>query len=310
LNAGFERASVCLVNGAGAVPGAAEHAYLLGPLEYLARIVQELDVDRVVLAFSDASDEKTVEALRQIADLDVQIDIVPRLYELIGPRAVLHSAEGLPLIGLPPIRLSKAARATKRVLDVILSSTALLLLAPLFAVVAVAIKLDSPGPVLFVQTRMGARNRPFRIFKFRTMTTDAEARRAAVERLNRHLGPGGDPRMFKVPDDPRITPIGKILRRYSLDELPQLINVLKGDMSLVGPRPLILDEDQHVAGWARRRLDVKPGITGLWQVHGAGSIPFGEMVQLDYLYVRTWSLWTDIVLLLRTLAVVVRGSGC
>jgi len=116
--------------------------------------------------------------------------------------------------------------------------------------------------------------------------------------------------MFKIPNDPRVTPLGQFLRKHAIDELPQLINVLLGDMSLVGPRPLILAEDRYVDGWARRRVDVKPGITGLWQVCGASNIPFGEMVQLDYRYVRTWSLWNDILLLLRTLPTVVRGSGC
>ena len=284
--------------------------FLLGPLSRLPQIVDELDIDRVVLAFSESSDERTLEAMRQIADLDVQIDVVPRLFELIGPRAVIHGAEGLPLIGLSPVRLSKLARVTKRIFDCTLGAGALLVLTPLLIVVAAAIKLESRGPVFFGQTRMGARNRPFRILKFRTMAVDADARKAEVLALNRHAQAGGDARMFKIPHDPRVTQVGRFLRCYAIDELPQLINVLRGDMSLVGPRPLILDEDRHVDGWARRRLDVKPGITGPWQVHGASAIPFGEMVQLDYLYVRTWSLWNDVVLLLRTVAVVVRGSGC
>ena len=175
--------------------------------------------------------------------------------------------------------------------------------------VAIAVKVDSPGPVFFPQTRVGSRGTLFRIFKFRTMVADADAHKGEVMELNRHAQPGGDPRMFKIAQDPRVTRFGRFLRRYSVDELPQLINVLVGQMSLVGPRPLILDEDQHVHGWARRRLDVKPGITGLWQVYGGSAIPFGEMVQLDYLYVRTWSLWSDIRLLLRTLPVVAEEPG-
>ena len=283
--------------------------YLLGSIEDLPELVRNLDIERVVLAFSEAKDERTLEALREI-DLDVQIDVVPRLFELIGPHAVIHSAEGLPLIGLPPVRLSRAARVIKRTLDVVVAFLGILLLAPLWLAIALAIKLDSQGPVFFRQTRMGARSEPFRIFKFRTMTADADTRKADVIMLNRHGEAGGDPRMFKVAADPRVTPVGRLLRRYSIDEFPQLLNVFLGDMSLVGPRPLILDEDRHVAGWARRRLDVKPGMTGLWQVHGGSNIPFGEMVQLDYRYVRTWSLWSDVLLLIRTGAVVLRGSGC
>jgi lipopolysaccharide/colanic/teichoic acid biosynthesis glycosyltransferase len=163
--------------------------------------------------------------------------------------------------------------------------------------------------VFFRQVRMGQRNRTFRIVKFRTMSADAEQRKAEVAHLNRHARNGGDPRMFKIPDDPRVTRVGRFLRRYSLDELPQLINVLKGEMSLVGPRPLILAEDQHVVDWARSRLDLKPGITGLWQALGNSAIPFEEMVRLDYLYVTSWSLGKDCRLLLRTIPAVVRNGA-
>ena len=296
--------------GASGAPLTHGHEYLLGRVDDLPAIVDELDVDRVVVAFSETNDELTLAAVRLLADVDVQIDVVPRLFELIGPNAVIHTAEGVPLIGLPPVRLSRLARVTKRAIDLSVSFVVLLVLAPLLALVALAIKLDSPGPVLFRQTRMGARNRPFTILKFRTMVTDADARKNDVAPLSRHAGAGGDTRMFKVTNDPRVTRVGRLLRRYSVDELPQLLNVVLGDMSLVGPRPLILTEDRHVDGWARRRLDVKPGITGLWQVHGGSAIPFGEMVQLDYLYVRTWSLWNDVRLVFRTLPVVCRGTGC
>jgi exopolysaccharide biosynthesis polyprenyl glycosylphosphotransferase len=286
------------------------HEYVLGAVDSLPEIVEAFAVDRVVFAFSELNDEATLEALREIADRDVQIDIVPRFFELIGPRATIHTAEGIPLIGLPPVRLSRIARVTKRTIDVASALAGLFVLSPLLILAAIAIKLDSRGPVLFRQTRMGARNKAFTIFKFRTMAVDAEARKAELSGLNVHARAGGDPRMFKLASDPRVTRVGRILRRYSIDELPQLLNVLGGTMSLVGPRPIILDEDRHVDGWARRRLDVKPGITGLWQVHGGSAIPFGEMVQLDYLYVRTWSLWSDVVLLLKTVPVVTRGSGC
>jgi lipopolysaccharide/colanic/teichoic acid biosynthesis glycosyltransferase len=189
-------------------------------------------------------------------------------------------------------------------LDLVGSAAGLLLLAPAFAAIAVAIKLDSPGPVFFRQLRMGRSERTFRIFKFRTMTVDADARKHEVAHLNKHLQT--DPRMFKVPNDPRMTRVGRFLRRYSLDELPQLLNVLKGEMSLVGPRPLILDEDQHVNGWGRRRLHLKPGITGLWQVLGRDDITFEEMVELDYRYVAGWSLAGDLKLMLQTIPTLMR----
>jgi lipopolysaccharide/colanic/teichoic acid biosynthesis glycosyltransferase len=226
---------------------------------------------------------------------------------VLGPNVGIHTAEGLPLIGLPALRLSPSARLGKRVGDVTFSLLGLVTLAPLFAFIAVAIKLDSPGPVFFRQVRRGLGGSEFRIYKFRTMVRDAEERKASLQPLNRHNGANGDRTMFKIPDDPRMTRVGRLLRRSSLDELPQLLNVLLGQMSLVGPRPLILDEDQHVVDWERRRLSLKPGITGLWQVLGRDDIPFGEMVKLDYLYVTTWSLMNDLKLVLRTLPLLFRA---
>jgi lipopolysaccharide/colanic/teichoic acid biosynthesis glycosyltransferase len=216
----------------------------------------------------------------------------------------VHEAEGLPLLGLPPPRLSRSALFLKRGFDLIMSLVGLAVLSPLMLLAAVAIRLDSPGPVFFRQVRMGKGSHGFRIFKFRTMSADADSRKADVAHLNKHLE--DDERMFKIPDDPRVTRVGHFLRAYSLDEFPQLINVLRGDMSLVGARPLILDEDQHVDGWARRRLDLKPGITGLWQVRGRDDIPFEEMIGLDYRYVTSWSLSNDLKLIMQTIPVLAR----
>jgi lipopolysaccharide/colanic/teichoic acid biosynthesis glycosyltransferase len=195
------------------------------------------------------------------------------------------------------------------VMDLTLAGLALVFLVPLFVLVAFLIVADSRGPVFFRQERMGRGNRTFRIWKFRTMIADAEQRKSEVLHLNMHFSTGGDTRMFKAPDDPRTTKAGRYLRRYSLDELPQLFNVLAGDMSLVGPRPLILSEDECVAGWGRRRLDIKPGITGPWQVLGRSGIPFREMVNLDYLYVTSWSFWGDLELMIRTLPAFIRSAA-
>ena len=282
---------------------------LLGTPERLNEIVQAVEAERVVIAFSNDSHEDTLDLIRSLKDLDVQIDIVPRLFEVIGANVSLHTAEGVPMIGLPPLRLSRSALLTKRLLDVVASLAGLIVLSPLLLAVAIGIKLDSRGPVFFRQVRRGEGNRVFCIYKFRSMRIDAEERKTEVAALNKHLGDGGDARMFKIPDDPRVTRFGKFVRRYSLDELPQLINVLKGDMSLVGPRPLILEEDQHVVDWRRRRLHLKPGITGLWQVLGRDGIPFGEMVTLDYLYVTNWSMMGDVKLILRTIPVLFRSHS-
>jgi lipopolysaccharide/colanic/teichoic acid biosynthesis glycosyltransferase len=261
-----------------------------------------------VIAFSNDSQEQTLDLIRSLKGSRVQVDIVPRLYELLSPRVGLYAVEGMPLVGLPPAALASSERLLKRAMDVLLSGVGLVLLAPFLAVIALLIKLDSPGPAFFRQGRMGQGDRTFRIVKFRTMCADAEERKAEVAHLNKHACAGGDPRMFKIPDDPRVTRVGRVLRRYALDELPQLINVLKGEMSLVGPRPLILAEDQHVADWARSRLDLKPGVTGLWQSLGSSAIPFEEMIRLDYLYVTSWSLWNDFRLILQTVPALLHGE--
>jgi exopolysaccharide biosynthesis polyprenyl glycosylphosphotransferase len=283
------------------------HLTLLGSPAELPGLMKLYDVERVVIAFSNDSHEETLSLIRSLKSFAVQIDIVPRLFEVVGPGVAIHSVEGLPLVGLPSLRLSRSAQALKRMLDLTVSAGALLALAPVFACIAVRIKLDSPGPVFFRQMRMGSGDRPFRMVKFRTMTIDADERRDEVAHLNMHGQNGGDARMLKVPNDPRVTNVGRLLRRTSLDELPQLINVFRGDMSIVGPRPLPLDEDERVEDWGRQRLRLKPGMTGLWQVSGRSSIPFGEMVNLDYLYVSGWSLWGDLRLIARTFPAVFRG---
>ena len=285
-----------------------EHLALLGDIERLPAIIRFLDVERVIVAFSNDSHEETLESLRSLKDLDVQIDIVPRLFEFVGHGVEVHTVEGLPLIGLPPLRLSRSSRLVKRTTDLALTIPALVFLAPLLALLALMIRIDSPGPVFFRQIRIGAAGRTFRIFKFRSMHADADERKPEVAHLNRHLAPGGDPRMFKIVDDPRVTRVGKLLRRFCLDELPQLLNVLVGEMSLVGPRPLILDEDRHVERWARQRLNLKPGVTGPWQVLGRSEIPFEEMVRLDYLYVTRWSLMGDLRLIALTIPALFRRA--
>jgi exopolysaccharide biosynthesis polyprenyl glycosylphosphotransferase len=285
-----------------------EDVALLGDAGRLPAIVRLLDVERVIVAFSNDSHEDTLELLRAVQDLEVQIDIVPRLFEFVGPGVEIHTVEGLPLLGLPPLRLSRSSRLLKRTMDLALTIPTLVVLTPVFALLALMIKVDSPGPVFFRQVRVGTAGCTFRIFKFRSMHADAEQRKHEVAHLNRHLAPGGDPRMFKIVGDPRVTRVGKVLRRFSLDELPQLLNVLIGEMSLVGPRPLILDEDRYVEQWARQRLNLKPGVTGPWQVLGRSEIPFAEMVRLDYLYVTRWSLMGDLRLMALTIPALCRRA--
>ena len=277
---------------------------LVGTVDDLPELARTHSIDRVMIAFTADSHEESLEVIRALQGIEVQVDIVPRLFEVLGASAQFHTIEGLPLIGLPTPRLSPSAQFLKRSLDIVGATLGLIVFMPLLVLTALCIKLDSRGPVLFRQERMGARERPFRVFKFRTMVADADALKDEVAHLNMHLN--DDPRMFKVPNDPRVTRVGAYLRRLRIDELPQFFNVIRGEMSLVGPRPLILDEDRFVERWARRRLQLKPGVTGLWQVLGASDIPFDEMTKLDYLYVTNWSLREDLRLILLTVPALLR----
>jgi exopolysaccharide biosynthesis polyprenyl glycosylphosphotransferase len=278
----------------------------LGSLDQLDKVLEVGGVDRVVIAFSKASHQQLLSCIRTCRDQRVAVDIVPRLFELLDSGQALYQIGGLPLlsIGAPP--LTRASRIAKRVLDVVGSGLILTVLSPFLLLVAIAIKLDSPGPVFFRQVRAGRGNTQFRLIKFRSMYKDAEERKRQYEKDNEAT----DGVMFKIKRDPRITRVGGFLRRSSLDEIPQLVNVFRGEMSLVGPRPLILKESEQAAqAWHARRLDLRPGITGLWQISGRSDLPFQEMVRFDYQYVSGWSLARDIEVLLATIPVVLSGRG-
>jgi len=278
---------------------------VLGSREDISSVVDHHEIDRIVLASSIASHEEMLDLVRRVRRPDVQVSTVPRYFEIFTSHAILDDIEGMPVVSLPPMRLGRSSRALKRSFDVVVSSLTLLALAPLMGVIALAIRFDSPGRAIFRQPRRGREGRTFRIAKFRTMHVDAEHRRDELLHLNEVDGP-----LFKVKNgDPRVTRIGGFLRRTSLDELPQLWNVLRGEMSLVGPRPFVVYEADQITGWASRRLDISPGITGLWQVLGRNDIPFEEMVKLDYLYVTNWSLWWDLKILCQTIPVVLGRRG-
>jgi len=212
---------------------------------------------------------------------------------------------GIPMLGVRRFGLTRSSRAVKRAVDVLGAGVGLAFAGPLMALIAMLIRLDTPGPALYRQLRVGRDGRHFTMLKFRSMVDGADAQRQA---LAREGDAGG---LFKIADDPRVTRIGRFLRRTSLDELPQLWNVLRSEMSLVGPRPLVIEEDQRVAGWHRRRLHLTPGMTGPWQVMGSATVrvPLQDMVTIDYLYVANWSLWVDIKILARTISHVLSRRG-
>jgi exopolysaccharide biosynthesis polyprenyl glycosylphosphotransferase len=269
----------------------------------LAAVASSHAIDRVILAGAEAVRGTVAELVRSAHRLGLKVDYSPHPLDVLGVGVEVDDIEGVMVFGLYPPVLGRSSRWAKRAMDVLGAATLLVLSAPLMVVIAVAVKLDSRGPVLFQHERIGKAGRRFRIAKFRTMVRGAEAMTDDLRRESR------DPHWLLLDHDPRVTRLGRTLRLTSLDELPQLWSVLKGDMSLVGPRPLIEAEDRQIVGWGRGRLDLTPGLTGLWQVLGRTSIPFEEMVKLDYIYVSNWSAWRDVQLLLRTLPVLLTRRG-
>jgi exopolysaccharide biosynthesis polyprenyl glycosylphosphotransferase len=289
-------------------PHQAESNYVAycGSLGELGDVLERHAVDRVIIAFTRASHETLLRCIRTCRDRAVATDIVPRLFELLDGAPGMAQIGGLPLISITVPRLSPMAGAVKRALDIVVTAIFLVTVLPMIVVIAIAIKLETPGPVLFRQERMGRGGRIFDVLKFRSMYMDAEERKRELLELN-DLDDGV---MFKIHEDPRITRVGRFLRRYSLDELPQFFNVLRGEMSLVGPRPLILDEsDVLLEDWHGRRLDLRPGMTGPWQVLGRSDLTVGDMVRFDYAYVSGWSLARDFEILLATVPAVLSGRG-
>jgi exopolysaccharide biosynthesis polyprenyl glycosylphosphotransferase len=280
-----------------------EQRTLLGSLDGLPDIVQSLGIDRVIVAFSRAGQEETVKLISSLRGCPVQIDIVPRLFEIVGPNAVVHTLEGIPVVGLSSARIARSSMALKRVIDVLGAAALLLLTSPVFAVVAWKIRRESQGPVFFRQRRLGMNQREFTFLKFRTMRTDADEAshrqyiKATMEGDVERPGSNG---LFKVDPSDAVTKSGRWLRKTSVDELPQLINVLRGDMSLVGPRPLLPYEVEHFAPHHFERFLVPAGLTGLWQTTARARCHPREALELDVAYVRSWSLALDLQILLRT----------
>jgi exopolysaccharide biosynthesis polyprenyl glycosylphosphotransferase len=268
------------------------------------RLVALRRVDRVIVAPLETDPAELLELIRVAKAIGLRVSLIPRLLGVIGSAVMFDELDGVPILGVRRAGLERSARVLKRSFDLLGATLGIVVLAPLMVAIAIAIRLDSPGPVLFSQTRVGRNGKRFRILKFRSMVADAEALKPSMSHLN-EAARG----LFKIRSDPRLTRVGRLIRRGCLDELPQLFNVWRGDMSLVGPRPLIEAEDAKITGLDRSRLALTPGMTGHWQVLGSARLPIEEMVALDYLYTANWSLWTDIKLLLRTLRMVISGAG-
>ena len=291
-----------------AVDGDTVDAGAIGRVTDLPELCRQLQVDRILVAASDQFSAESLDVYRRLQD-SVHIAMVPRYYELISWRSRLTDLSGTPFLEIARPHLSAWDRFVKRAFDVCMSSAVLVVMSPLLLVVAVGVKLSSPGPVFFRQVRLGRNAEPFMVTKFRSMTIDAGAAPAGdaeseVDDPDRPLH-----ELRKKNDEAgRVTDFGAFLRRTGIDEIPQFINVFKGDMSIVGPRPFIPSQS-NVEGWATRRFEVRPGITGLWQVSGRNDLTHKDLVQLDYLYVASWSLWWDLKIMFETPMTMARGTG-
>ena len=270
----------------------------------LTELVRWARVHRVIIEPHALPPEEMHDLVRGVKGVGVRVSLLPRVFDVVGSSVVFDDLEGMTVLGVRRFGLTRSSELLKRAFDFAVASLFLVAASPVLVAIAIAIKLDSRGPVLFRQVRVGRDGKRFRICKFRTMVADAEARKDALAELNECVGG-----LFKIEDDPRVTRVGRFLRRTSLDELPQLLNVVRGSMSLVGPRPLISDEDDRITGYDRRRLALTPGMTGPWQILGTMRVPLHEMVKIDYLYVAGWSLWNDLKILLRTVPYMLARRG-
>lgn len=285
-------------------PMSIDETQVLGRLGDLKRIVEERVVDDVVFAIPVAESLACEQEIGWCEEVGVTVHLRADIVRTLFARMYPTDLDGTPMLTVSATPHQPVALLMKRVTDLLGSAVALVVLSPVFAAATVLVKATSRGPVFFSQTRVGLNGRTFKLYKFRSMYRDAEARRAALDGLNEMTGP-----VFKIRDDPRITPVGKWMRRLSIDEIPQFWNVLAGDMSLVGPRPPIPDEVKKYERWQRRRLSMKPGITCLWQVSGRNGVDFENWMRLDLAYIDTWSLRLDVQILLRTVPVVLTARG-
>jgi exopolysaccharide biosynthesis polyprenyl glycosylphosphotransferase len=275
----------------------------LGSPANMRQVISELRVHRIILAPATLDTGEVAELIRIAKAVGVRVSVLPRMFEVVGAAVEFDDVDGLTMLGVRRFGLVRSSTLLKRAFDLAAASIGLLCVSPLMLAIAVAIRRDSRGPVFFRQPRVGRDGRIFHIVKYRSMVVDADDLKDRLRDRN-EAGTG----LFKIADDPRVTRVGAFLRRTSLDELPQLLNVLRGEMSLVGPRPLVIDEDALVVGLDRSRLHLTPGMTGPWQVLGT-RVPMKDMIAMDYLYVSNWSLWLDVKMLMRTVQHVLRRGN-
>jgi exopolysaccharide biosynthesis polyprenyl glycosylphosphotransferase len=302
---GLSVVAACLADGTDLAASEIAGVPAIAGLGNVVEVAEKFQADTVaVLACPEMSGVRLRDLAWELEKTDTELCVAPALLDVAGPRTTIRPVAGLPLLHLDHPEFTGARRVIKAVFDRTVAAAALLLTSPLLVLLAVAIKCADGGPVLFRQTRVGRAGKTFTVYKFRTMVLDAEKRKPDLADRNENDG-----LLFKIRRDPRVTKVGRWLRRWSIDELPQFINVLRGDMSMVGPRPALPAEAARYAEHVRRRLMVKPGITGLWQVNGRSDLSWDESVRLDLRYVENWSFVLDLQILWKTLSAVSRGSG-
>ncbi len=284
--------------------GAAVGLPMLGRVAELTRVLAEHHPDELIVSGVDLREEELLDLVQEAHRWGVKVRIAPTTADLLTQRVEYVAGQGVPLFELRPPVVAGLDWAVKRAFDLVVSGLLIVLAAPVWLVIALAVKLDSPGPVFYRDRRVGLGEREFGMFKFRSMHVDAAKSQGALETANEASGP-----LFKIKDDPRVTKVGHLLRRYSIDELPQVLNVLRGEMSLVGPRPLPLRDFVQLDDWHRKRYLVLPGMTGLWQVSGRIDLSFDDLVRLDFYYLENWSVWLDISILAKTLPAVLARRG-
>jgi len=277
---------------------------MLGTLDDLGMVIRSMQIDEVIIALPSYLHQQSIRSVRLCERLGTSFKLVPDLYELSLSRIDMEAIEGMHLIGIKQVSINSLQGFVTRVVDIIVALLILIIGFPIWLCIALAIAISSPGGILYKQTRIGFAGRPFKVYKFRSMYKNADARLADLMALNEAQGP-----LFKIKDDPRITLIGRFLRHTSFDEIPQLFNVIIGEMSLVGPRPALPHEVAQYDELQRERLTVKPGMTGLWQIRGRSDISFDEGVLMDLYYIENWSLRLYFQTLLRTIPVVIFGRG-
>ncbi len=280
------------------------HLAVLGGLDDLAAILERTPTDELILSEGDFDERQVLEMVEAAHRRGVRVRLAPRTTELLVQQGEYVPGQGVPLFELRPPVLTGADWAVKRVFDLAAAAAVAVVGLPVWLLLAAAIKLDSRGPVLYVDRRMGVGEQEFGMLKFRTMVAGAAERQDELEGVNEASGA-----LFKIRDDPRVTRVGRVLRRLSVDELPQVLNVLRGEMSLVGPRPLPLRDYELLDAWHRKRYLVLPGVTGLWQISGRSSLTFDDLVRLDFTYLENWSIWLDISIILRTFPAVLGRKG-